>query len=139
MIVKALVSIVGGIGLSLASLFNSFRNPATAHIGCEGGNLQSDKCMTIYDLDLYSMGFPFSYVHEKVNANFDVSSFSSSESLVRTDINLSSAIVNFVFWAVVATVVFKLLSWVFEKASKLTFIALVVGLVAVYLGLFTVI
>lgn len=117
-----IVGALGGLGLSSLSLTNS--QEVDSSVNCADSRF-AEACEGV----LSEQGFPFSYI--KDNAD----SIESGQSFIANQFNLAPAVANFIFWGIVAIVLFKFLGWTFDKLSTLAFAGVVLVLVASYLGL----
>ncbi len=117
-----IVGAFGGLGLSSLSLTNS--QEVDTSVNCADSRF-AEAC----EGALNEQGFPFSYI--KDNAD----SIESGQSFIANQFNLKPALANFIFWGIVAIVLFKFLGWAFEKLSMVAFAGVLLVLVASYFGL----
>lgn len=117
MIKKTLAALLGGGVLSAFSLSKNQQD-------CVDIDPQLPACENIE-----REGFPFSFINDHADT------IDAGKGFVQDQFELAPALANLVFWAVVAAVVLKFLSWAFEKFSLLIFVGIILLLGASYLGL----
>lgn len=118
-----ITGLVGGAGLSALSLVDTDSNYKLKE-SCK--DLGTTSCP---EVELEASGFPFSFINEHQDT------INSSKAFISEKFELAPALANFVFWALVAVVAFKILGWAFEKLSMLAFVGVIALIAASYFGL----
>ncbi len=120
MIKKIIIALLGGAGLSALSLSENVQEEVIVNCSdnasCAGTAIEKE-------------GFPFSYINDHADQ------IDAGKDYIRDQFDLAPALANLIFWAIVAAIVFKLLSWAFEKFSLFIFVGIILALGASYFGL----
>lgn len=124
LIKKFLAALIGGAGLSALSLSE---NTEVATSVCDPSKIdENGGCSALV---AEKEGFPFSFINDyegQIGAGRD---------FIQNQFDLAPALANLIFWAIIAAIILKFLSWAFEKFSMLIFVGIVIALGASYFGL----
>jgi hypothetical protein len=115
MIKNLLIAGIGGLVLSTLSLTDR-----DAYFECGG----LANCS-----ELGANGFPFPFFSDYV------SSMSGDQLEIANRFEIAPALVNFIFWAIIALVLVKLLGWALGAMSKTMLLVVVTVIIAGYFGL----
>ena len=120
MIKGIIASLLGGAGLSALSLAEN-KEEIEIISDCSPGAT----CTQAVEKE----GFPFSFINDHADT------IDAGKGFLQDQFDLAPALANLIFWAIIAAIVLKFLSWAFEKFSMLVFVGIIIVLGASYFGL----